>query len=106
MLDRLASRHFAPLIGQTHPLILADGHALPIRVDSVSDQPKAQPPDAPADSRMPFTVTLTALEPTAFICGPCTLDLPEVGRVEGIWVDRMASLGRDPTGHYFQILFN
>lgn len=51
-------------------------------------------------------MTLTALEPTTFTDGPCALDLPELGRVEGICVGRMAALGRDHAGAYFQINFN
>jgi hypothetical protein len=106
MLDRLEAAHFAPLIEQTRQLMLPDGSVLPVHVDDVRENPRARMPHAASDQRMPFTVTLTALEPTAFIDGLCALDLPGFGRVEGIWVNRMAALGRDHDGAYFQIVFN
>lgn len=106
MLDRLEATHFAPLQAQPQRLTLPDGSALSVRVDGVSENPRSRMPDAPAGRRTPFTVTLTALEPTAFIDGLCAIDLPELGRVEGIWVGRMAALGRDHAGAYFQIVFN
>lgn len=106
MLDRLKASHFTPLLTQPQSLVLPDGSVLPVQVDSVREHPRSRMPQADADSRIPFTVTLTALEPTEFIDGPCTLDLPDIGRVEGIHVGRLAALGRDPTGAYFQIIFN
>jgi hypothetical protein len=106
MLDRLEASHFAPLLTQTQPLILPDGHALPVRVDGVHEHPRSRMPGAPVDRRTPFTVTLTALERTAFIDGLCAIELPALGRVEGIWVGRLAALGRDHAGAYFQMVFN
>jgi hypothetical protein len=106
MLDRLEASHFTPLLEQAQALVLPDGSALAVRVDSVRENALARMPDAPADRRMPFTVTLTALQPTTFIDGPCAMDLPGLGRVDGIWIGRMAALGRDHTGAYFQIVFN
>lgn len=106
MLDRLEAAHFAPLLEQPQQLTLPDGSVLPVRVDGVREKPSACAPHAAADRRMPFTVTLTALEPTTFIDGLCAIDLPDLGRVEGIWVGRMAALGRDHAGAYFQIVFN
>jgi hypothetical protein len=106
MLDRLEASHFAPLLEREQPLTLPDGSVLTVRVDGVRENSSARVPHAPADRRMPFTVTLTALEPTAFIDGLCAIDLPALGRVEGIWVNRMAALGRDHAGAYFQIVFN
>lgn len=106
MLDRLEASQFAPLLAQSQQLILPDGKALPVSVDSVREHPRSRMPDAPPDRRLPFTVTLTALEPTAFIDGLCAIDLPNLGRVKDIWVGRMAPLGRDPAGAYFQIIFN
>lgn len=106
MLDRLAAKHFAPLVDQPCQLTLPDGQSLRVRIDSVGEQALGRMPDAPAERRLPFTVTLTALEPTGFIDGLCALELPELGRVDGIWIGRMAALGRDHAGAYFQIVFN
>lgn len=103
MLDRLEAAHFAPLVGRSHTLELADGTRLPVRVDAVTSRPQARMPQAP---REPFVVTLTALAPTAFTDGLCALELPALGRVEGVWINRVAALGRDPAGAYFQIVFN
>lgn len=106
MLDRLAADHFTPLLHQTLRLGLPDGSALATRVDSIQACPQARMPHAPADRRMPFTVTLTALEATGFAGGPCTMELPEWGLVQGIWVERLAAMGRDHGGAYFQVVFN
>ncbi|MDO1530351.1 hypothetical protein QMK61_16050 [Fulvimonas sp. R45] len=106
MLDRLEASHFAPLLAQPQRLILPDGHPLPVRVDAIHEHPRSRMPGAPAERRTPFTVTLTALEPTAFIDGLCAIDLPALGRVDGIWVGRLAALGRDQASAYFQIVFN
>ena len=38
--------------------------------------------------------------------GPCTMELPEWGPVHGIWVERLAAMGRDHDVAYFQIVFN
>lgn len=106
MLDRLAASHFAPVLHQALKLALPDGGTLSTRVDAVQENPQARMPQAPVDQRNPFTVTLTALEPTAFLRGPCAMELPELGLVRGVWVERMAALGRDHGGAYFQIVFN
>lgn len=106
MLDRLDASHFVPLLEQPQQLILPDGGTLAVRVDSVRENAAARVPHAAIDRRVPFTVTLTALEPTAFIDGMCAIDLPGLGQVQGIWVGRMAALGRDHAGAYFQIVFN
>ncbi|KAA0069864.1 hypothetical protein [Rhodanobacter sp. T12-5] len=106
MLDRLEAKHFTPLVDQPYQLTLPDGHVLAVRIDSVREQPLARMPDAPAERRLPFLVTLTALEPTDFVDGLCALELPELGCVRDIWIGRMAALGRDHAGAYFQIAFN
>ena len=66
MLDRLDASHFIPLLEQPQQLAFPDGSTLTVRVDSVRENPAARMPLAPADQRLPFTVTLTALEPTTF----------------------------------------
>jgi hypothetical protein len=106
MLDRLEATHFIQLVDQPHQLTLPDGRTLAVRIDNVREQPLARMPDAPKNRRLPFSVTLTALEPTNFVDGLCALELPGLGWVRDIWVGRMAALGRDHTGAYFQIVFN
>jgi len=38
--------------------------------------------------------------------GLCSLDVPELGRLEGVFVSRIPPMGRDPTLGYFYIAFN
>jgi hypothetical protein len=51
-------------------------------------------------------VQLRSLQPTDFIDGLCALELPQLGRVEAIFVSREPPLGRDPALGYFNIIFN
>lgn len=106
MLDRIDADHFRPLEGARLEVETPGGDTLALTVDGVTLKPQARMPDAPADRRIPFCVTLTAVEPTAFVDGACALTLPALGRVENVWVSRVAPLGRDPAGAYFQIIFN
>jgi len=106
MLELLDASHFSALAGKACDLRLQDGSVLPVRVDSVSTKPQARNPYAPETQRMPFAVTLTAIGPTEFAEGPCAIDLEHFGRVEGVYVSRVAALGRDPNGAYYQIIFN
>jgi hypothetical protein len=106
MLDRVDASHFSPLVGQTCEPKTATGEVLVLRVDTVKTKPLSRMPDAPEEQRVPFSVTLTALHPTAFVDGLCTLDLDNCGRLEGLRISRVAALGRDESQAYFQIIFN
>lgn len=105
MLDRIHADHFRPLQGTLSTLFLPDGTQLPVQVLAVTEYPRARRHDAGAEERMPFTVDLTALEPTRLLDGPCGVELPELGRVEGIWISRVAVPGTPPEIASFQIVF-
>ncbi|GLS06307.1 hypothetical protein GCM10007860_34850 [Chitiniphilus shinanonensis] len=102
MLHRIEASHFQPLVGTTCTLALPDGRALAVRVEQVDLKPLSQMPG----SRMPFAVALTAPDGTDFVHGPCALDLPALGRLEGMFVSRVPALGRDERAAYFQVVFN
>lgn len=106
MLERVEAAHFDPLTGKVCDLHLPDGSTLPVLIDSVTGKPQSRNPYAADTQRMPFSVSLTAQCATGFIEGPCALDLDILGRVDGLYVSRVAPLGRDPAGAYFQIMFN
>lgn len=106
MLDLVDASHFTPLIGKVCDLELADRSILPIRIDSVTSKPLTRNPYAPESQRLPFLVTLTATRPTNFIEGPCSIELNNFDRLNGVYVTRVAALGRDPNGAYYQIIFN
>ncbi|SDS35734.1 hypothetical protein SAMN05216598_1330 [Pseudomonas asplenii] len=103
MLQQVSSEHFQWLLDQTCPLHLPDGSVLPVQVEAVALHPQSRLPE---NSRMPFSVQLHSLQPTDFIDGLCGLELPQMGRVEDIFVSREPSLGRDPARGYFNIVFN
>jgi hypothetical protein len=105
MLERISSDHFSPLIGQTCHAQTPMGEALTLRVETVKEHRETRPPES-SSLRVPFTVTLTAREPTRFTEGCCRLQLATIGCLEGAQLVRVASLGRDPTQAYFQIVFN
>lgn len=103
MLQQAQSRYFRPLLGQTRDLTLPDGSCLPVRIEKLEEAPRAKMPGA---ERMPFSVELNSLHPTAFVDGLCALDVPGLGRLEGLFVSRTPPMGRDPTRGYFYIAFN
>lgn len=103
MLEQVQDQHFQTLLGQTSTLRLPDGSELPIHIDSLEQKPRSQLPNG---ARMPFSVGLNSLEPTEFVDGLCTLELPGLGAVQDIFVSRVPAMGRDPAVGYFYIAFN
>jgi hypothetical protein len=103
MQQQVNGNHFRQLLGTPSLLYLEDGSELPVSIDSVEDAPKARLSES---SRMPFGVALSSSQSTAFVDGPCAIDLPGLGRVEGIFVSRTPALGRDANRAYFYITFN
>ncbi len=103
MLQQVCNEHFQPLVERPCPLYLPDGSQLPVQVEAVELRPQSRLPE---NSRTPFSVTLRSLEPTHFIDGLCALELPQLGRVDEIFVSREPPLGRDPALGYFNIVFN
>jgi hypothetical protein len=106
MLHAIEATHFTSLEGQAREFETADGRRVVLRVDTVRLKPSTRIPGGDDTVRTPFTVSLTAVEPTAFVHGLCAVELPGLGRVENMMVSRQAALGRDPRLAYFQILFN
>ncbi len=106
MLNLISAEHFRQLQGQVCEFTTGTGEKLLLRVDSVNLKPNARMPSASAETRVPFSVGLTAVQPTGFMDGGCTLELPQLGLVSDLMVLREAALDRDPTQHYFQLLFN
>ncbi len=106
MLDRLNAARFLPSEGRVCALHLPDGSSLPIMIDSVSEKPQYRNPYAPEGQRLPFSIAFTAQKPTHFEDGICALELVDGEKIEGIFVSRVAPLGRDPALAYFQLIFN
>ena len=103
MLQQVSSEHFQLLMKQHCPLHLPDGSLLPIEIETITLRPQSRLPES---SRMPFNVVLRSLEPTEFVDGLCALELPQLGRVDAVFVSREPPLGRDPALGYFNIAFN
>ncbi|WP_053148922.1 hypothetical protein [Pseudomonas sp. P97.38] len=103
MLQAVHSHHFQPLLGQTSRLTLPDGSCLPIQFETLDQTPRAKMPNT---ERMPFSVAFNSLQATEFVDGLCALDVPELGRLEGVFVSRVPPMGRDPSLGYYYIAFN
>ncbi|KPA92167.1 MULTISPECIES: DUF6916 family protein [Pseudomonas] len=103
MLQHVSSEHFQPLVDQSCPLYLPDGSPLQVRIESIALRSQAQLPEM---TRTPFIVQLHSLQPTDFVDGLCSLELPGLGRLEEVFVSREPALGRDPALGYFNIVFN
>jgi hypothetical protein len=103
MLQRVEHAHFEPLLGKVSPLYLPDGSELPVVIESTQLRPNSQLPES---GRMPFSVVLRTIEPTLFVDGLCALDVPELGRLNEVFVSREPAMGRDAELGYFNIAFN
>ncbi|RMQ48488.1 hypothetical protein ALQ04_03165 [Pseudomonas cichorii] len=103
MLQNVNAEHFRALLGNTCSLQLDDGSQLSIAVSSVDEKPNARLSD---NERLPFSVTLNSLQPTDFVDGLCTIELPELGRLEEVFVSRIPPMGRDANQAYYCISFN
>ncbi|POA27289.1 MULTISPECIES: hypothetical protein [unclassified Pseudomonas] len=103
MQQQVNSDHFRQLLETPTLLYLEDGSQLSVIIELVEDVPRARLSES---SRMPFGVTLSSPDLTSFVDGLCAIDLPELGRIEGIFVSRTLALGRDASRAYFYITFN
>ncbi|MBK5377826.1 hypothetical protein JFT81_24710 [Pseudomonas sp. TH43] len=103
MLQTVQSQHFQALLGRIGTLHLPDGTALQFHIEHLEEKPLAK---MRYSERMPFSVELSSLEPTEFVDGLCALELPELGRMQDIFVSRVPPMGRDPALGYFHITFN
>ena len=106
MLDRLNAARFLPSKGKVCALLLPDGGSLQVLIESVDEKPQYRNPYAPEEQRLPFLIAFTAQEPTQFQDGICALELVDGEKIEGIFISRVAPLGRDPAGAYYQLIFN
>ncbi|PTT26665.1 hypothetical protein [Pseudomonas sp. HMWF021] len=103
MLQTVKSQNFEALLGRIATLHLPDGSALQVHIGHLEHTPSAK---MRYSERIPFSVELNSLEPTGFVDGLCALELPELGRVQEIFVSRVPPMGRDPQLAYFHISFN
>ena len=102
MLNQITSEHFRPLLNCDSMLYLPDGSALPIRIQRLTDAPRATLPGSPREA---FSVLLDSLEPTDFVDGLCRLPLMETC-LEQVFVSREPAMGRNKERGYFCIVFN
>lgn len=103
MLQDITVEHFRALLGSTCSLQLDDGSQLPIAISSINEKPLARVSDS---QRLPFSVGVNSLEPSAFVDGLCALELPELGTLESMFVSRVPPMGRDENLAYYCISFN
>lgn len=103
MLRSIESQQFQALLEHTTQLHLPDGQVLEVRVESVSENPRARMPESP---RMPFSVALSSLAPSEFVHGLCAIELADRQRLEGLFVSRVPALGRNPELAYLDLVFN
>ncbi len=103
MLQNITVEHFRSLLGSICSLQLDDGSQLPIAISSIDEKPLARLSN---NQRLPFSISLNSLEPSAFVDGLCAIELPGLGRLEEIFVSRVPPLGRDANLAYYCISFN
>jgi hypothetical protein len=106
MLEHIDISDFAAVSGKISTLHLPDGSTLSVKIDNLTSKPQSRNPYAPDTQRIPFSVNMTAQQATDFIGGPCAIDIDPSVRIEGVYVSRVAPLGRDPAGAYFEVVFN
>lgn len=103
MLQNVTVEHFRALMGSPCLLQLDDGSQLPIAISSIDEKPLARLSD---NGRLPFSVSLNSLEPSTFVDGLCAIELPELGKLEEVFVSRVPPMGRDANLAYYCISFN
>ena len=103
MLQHVTAHHFRALKGSQCVLQLSDGSQLPIAMSAIDEKPLARLSD---NQRLPFSVSLDSLAPSDFVDGLCSIDLPELGRLEEVFVSRVPPMGRDANLAYYCISFN
>lgn len=102
MLEHVTREHFQPLLNQPCPLLLPDGTQLSIEIQAIEERPRSHLPES---ARMAFSVMLRSLEPTDFVDGLCSLDVPGE-RLNNVFVSREPAMGRDANLGYYCIVFN
>ncbi len=103
MLQNVTVEHFRALLGNPCSLQLDDSSQLPITISSVDEKPLARLSD---NERLPFSVSLNSLAPSTFVDGLCAIELPELGKLEDVFVSRVPPMGRDANLAYYCISFN
>jgi hypothetical protein len=103
MLQNVTVEHFRALLGNPCSLQLDDGSQLPITITSIDEKPLARLSD---NQRLPFSVSLNSLAPSTFVDGLCAIELPELGKLEDVFVSRVPPMGRDANLAYYCISFN
>ena len=105
MLDVVRAEHFNALIGQVCRIESEDGADLTLTVERVHLRPEAQLPGT-KDKREPFSVLLVAAGETGWVEGPCSLEIPGLGRLENVHMARTVPQSADLSKAYYQIMFN
>ncbi|WP_057437453.1 DUF6916 family protein [Pseudomonas syringae group genomosp. 3] len=103
MLQEVTVEYFRNMLGSTCLLQLSDGGEVAVQVSSVAEKLQSR---AAKDMRLPFNVSLESLEPSAFIDGPCSVELPALGLLRDVFVSRVPPMGRDENLAYYCISFN
>jgi|GEM_PF-1536225 len=100
--DRIALEHFEKLIGST---IMVEGAnaTTPFEVVEVTEKPKSQ---FPGQQRMPFSVLLRGAENITFDGCHFNLHHPQLGLIPYLMLSRTMVFPDQPTGAYFEIMFN
>jgi hypothetical protein len=106
MLDAIRADHFEPLVGRSLEVAPENGAPVPLTIESVHRHPNGRFPDDSPETREPFSVILRGQVDVPLVDEACALLIPELGRLHGVRVSRIAPLSRDPNAAFFQILFN
>jgi hypothetical protein len=104
MLGQLSSGDFSRFLGQRCLLQCGDV-VIETVLDSVSDNPLAAHPFAPAGSRIPFTLLFRGAPDSPWNDGVFTLRVEGMAEIPGVYVNRILNVGPTP-GSLFQAVFN
>ncbi|MEJ2795113.1 hypothetical protein WAE56_17035 [Iodobacter sp. LRB] len=111
MLGNVCAEDFLPLLGKVCYFQTEQLAPVAMRVDAVTMRPKTKLPSYLNIKRLPFMVELSSATASNLADATGTLALPTeepdaYKQLHSVWIGRVASLGRDPSLAYFQLLFS
>jgi hypothetical protein len=102
-LEEVRAASFADRVGETF-LVYAQGvEALPLTLLEVKEVPAARPPLAPPEQRIPFSLVFRGAPLNALFSTTATLDHQALGRLAGVFINRIVPLDTRAQDAFYEV---